>query len=180
MVNEQKHLSACSQDQLQAAALASTVPPVDSDNGFAPVLSAPPWKESVNKLTDWTCVCWSGITTGFGENHSWQHPFITHAVGKLKKNNVCFTHTNVPCVFACASSLFRWSWWFLPVFLHACFHGLLDRSRREEAEVRIELMRWKNTEAQARRKKSGTFVLVCVIHLSRIRLGARKTQKIKL
>lgn len=34
---------------------------------------------SAVSLSDLTCVCWSGITAGFGRNHSWQHPHITDA-----------------------------------------------------------------------------------------------------
>lgn len=61
--------------------------------------------------------------------------------------------------------------------LLSCFHGLLDKSTKEEAEVKTELWRWINSEAPGRRQKSGTFVLVCVIHLSRIRLRAWKKRK---
>ena len=63
--------------------------------------------------------------------------------------------------------------------LLSCFHGLLDRSTMEEAEVRAELMRWINSEAPARRQKSGTFVLVCVTHLklNKTELERKKKKK---
>lgn len=38
------------QKLLSGPALASAAPPVGGDNGFAPVLSASRWKESVMKL----------------------------------------------------------------------------------------------------------------------------------
>lgn len=122
MVTGQKHLSGRSRDRLRAPALASSVPPVEGNNGFAPVLSASYWKEAVSKLFPLILlVCWSGITTGFGANHSWRG--FTQEYGVMIKvfiKAMCASfiekNTIIPCVLACASSLFRWSWWLLSVF----------------------------------------------------------------
>ncbi len=151
---------------------------------------------STSSFSRWFNMCWSGITAGFGRNHSLQHPHITEAEGKLR-TEMCFIREHALKIKV-VGVFFKTIWAsfidttlpyhvyllvplcsgeaddFSRVSLLSCFHGLLDRSTGEEAEVRTELMRWTNSEAPARRQKSGTFVLPCAIHLSRIRPRAWK------
>lgn len=90
-------------------ALTTTVPPVDGHNGFAPMLSASYWKKqhlSANSL----CSS-SGWFNATGNRIGIQ----VQIRDVLKKNKVRW-EGSVPCGSACASSLFRWSWWRLSVF----------------------------------------------------------------
>lgn len=147
-----------------------------------PVLSASYWKESVSKLfllflSLIKHVRWSGITTGFRANPSWQGFETKHKSWRFWsrlfasfRDKILPYHEYLLVPLLCSGEADDFSGFSLL----SCFHGLLDRSTREDAKVRADLMRRVKTEAPVQREKSATSVLVCVIHLRGIWLWAGK------
>lgn len=180
------------------------MPPVGDNNGFAPVLSASYWKESVNNLfmqrlsNNFKCVEVELLLDLLEIIHENTPTFQTYTEENVKETHIYKVKMkNCTCAALADKTLPYHVYLLVPRLrsgeaddfsrfsLLSCFHGLLERSTAEGAQVKTEVMRWMNSEAAAKRKKSGTFVLVHVSHLSRVRARAwkktktEKTQKIK-